>query len=461
MTRRVSIIMPVSARGDLTRRAIASIERDTPPGAARLVLAAGPESALEGSEGVGRIVRDEQPFNFARRVNLAIRAAASDDDCILINNDVVVTPGWFEALTADRWALSMARTRPGRCGNSDAWGPGPARPTRGPLNFFCVWLPKWARDIVGELDERFDAYGGEDVDYTLRARRLAVGTSISAAFVEHDKHASFGPAVVDGPLQRGMDQFAIKWGVRLERAFGSFAEPRVSVVIANRNHGRFLRQAVESIAAQDYPFVEIVVVDDGSSDDSASVLDELAEGADPTRLLKILKRQPKGGAAAKNFGVRAATGGVIAFQDADDFSRPGRIRAQLSRLADSASTDFCYTDLVLAGPDGAEIAPFPTGEPDIDSILRMRTCIAGATLMFRKPTWEAVGGFDESADVSRAYDFDLVLRASERDMRFAFVPRKLYVYRRHGANSCGTGEAIRQHVARANRFRLEAARRAS
>jgi len=457
MDSRSAVIVPVSGRSDLSRRCIDSIRRHTPAGRYDLVLVAGPESRLDGLERAGRIVWDPREFNFAARVNRAIEETASDKDVILVNNDVTVTPGWFQALTSDPFALASARTAPGRCGNPDAWGRGGARATSHPLNFFCVWLPKWVRDVVGRLDERFDAYGGEDCDYTFRARRLAIRTLVSSAFVEHIKHGSFGPGVLHGPLQEGMSQFAEKWGVPLEKAFGARAAPRVSVVVANRNHGRYLHEAVMSIAEQDYPRLDIVIVDDGSKDDSAQVLRRLERDALTRDKIRVVRREFRGPQSAKNEGLRLAAGDIVTFQDADDKSLPERISKQLAFLRTSGGTDFVYTDLIQLGPGGVELAPFKTGEFDLDKLSSMQMWVAGATLMARKPTWERTGGFDESENLSRAYDFDLILRAASMGMRFAFLPEKLYVYRRHGNNSCGTDEAIQQHIARSRRFRLQAA----
>ena len=452
---RAAIVIPVSGRADLSRRCIDAIRRHTPVGRYEIVLAAGPESRLDGIEDAGRLIWDTEKFNFAARVNRAIDEAAADKDVILINNDVTVTPGWFEALTGDPFAMATARTVPGRCGNADAWGRGPARPTARPLNFFCVWLPKWVRDIVGPLDERFDAYGGEDCDYTLRARRLAIQTRVSSAFVEHVKHGSFGPKVLHGSLQEGLRQFAKKWNAPLEKAFGALALPRVSVVIANRNHGRYLREAVTSIAAQNYPYMEIVVLDDGSRDDSAQILHGLERDAELKEKIRVFHREARGAQAAKNEGLRLAGGDIISFQDADDKSLPERISKQLAHLRERTGTDFTYTDLIQQGPCGVQLPPFNTGEFDLGKLARMEMWIAGATLMARKPTWKQTGGFDERETLSRAYDYDLILRAASKGMRFAFLPEKLYIYRRHGNNVCGTDEAIRQHIARSERFHAQ------
>jgi len=311
------------------------------------------------------------------------------------------------------------------------------------------------REQIGDLDERFDAYGGEDVDYTLRAKRLAIDTLVSAAYVEHEKHGSFGPRVLKGPLQHGLLQFAEKWGFPGDRPFGDNGRPRVSVVMANRDHARWLPKAVESVLLQSYPFVELVVVDDGSRDDSADVLRGLQKVEQLASRLRVFRSPPQGATAAKNLGIRQARGDIITFQDADDESRPERIARQLEHLRASAPVAFSYTNVLVVGPGGRVLPPLETGPVDIERLLNLQRYVAGATLMARRGVWESLDGFDERPQLSRAYDYDLVLRATSAGMLLAYLDEPLYVYRRHGGNTCGNAEAMRQHLERAARFRLQ------
>jgi len=453
--------MPVGARTDLTRRAVESIRQHTSAGRYRLVFVAGPEGNVEGLEREGEVVLDDRPFNFARRVNLAIERTAKDADVILINNDVVVEAGWFEAMRARPYTLAVARTQGGGCGNPDGWGRGAERPTDRGLNFFCVWLGRWVRRQIGPLDERFDAYGGEDIDYSLRAKRALIETIVSSAYVHHEKHGTFGKQCLGEPLQRGTKQFAEKWGFALSRPFGRNGWPRVSVVLANHNHGQWLEGAAESILAQSYPLVELVIVDDGSTDESTQAISRLKADERSAGRLKVYERAHAGGAAAKNFGMRECSGDVITFQDADDISDRERIERQLAELRRTEGADFCYTNLRMVGPGGIPLGRFATGPVDLERMLKLERYVAGATLMARRAAWEETSGFDESGELSRAYDFDFVLRAAKAGMRFKFLDEALYTYRRHGRNSCGTEESIRQHLGRIRRFKRESARKSS
>ena len=97
--------------------------------------------------------------------------------------------------------------------------------------------------------------------------------------------------------------------------------PRVSVLINNYNYGRFVAEAIESALAQDFGRTEVIVVDDGSTDESAAVLAEF-EGR-----VRILRQQNRGQAAAINAAVAASSGELLCFLDADDWWAPGKLSA--------------------------------------------------------------------------------------------------------------------------------------
>src|SRR5688572_24093435 len=92
--------------------------------------------------------------------------------------------------------------------------------------------------------------------------------------------------------------------------------PRVSAIIPNYNYAYYLPRAIDSVLAQTYPHVEIVVVDDGSTDNSETVLKSYGGR------IRWLRQQNQGVAAARNHGVRETTGELVAFLDADDLWLP-------------------------------------------------------------------------------------------------------------------------------------------
>ena len=105
------------------------------------------------------------------------------------------------------------------------------------------------------------------------------------------------------------------------------AHPFVSVITPVHNGARFLAEAVESVERQGYEPLEIIVVDDGSTDDTPRVIAELGD-----RVL-ALRQENAGPAAARNRAIAAARGDVLAFCDADDTWPEGKLDAQLARLA--------------------------------------------------------------------------------------------------------------------------------
>lgn len=124
---------------------------------------------------------------------------------------------------------------------------------------------------------------------------------------------------------------------------------KVSVIIPCYNHAGGLPAAIQSVRAQGWPGVEIIVVDDGSTDETQKLLHEL-RGSD----LRCLRQQNQGPAAARNTGIRAARGDWIAFLDADDYWLPGKLAAQFELLARHPDAGFSYGGLRLRASDGSE-----------------------------------------------------------------------------------------------------------
>lgn len=198
------------------------------------------------------------------------------------------------------------------------------------------------------------------------------------------------------------------------------AVPRVSVVIPVFNGERFLRQAIESVLAQDDVPLEVLVVDDGSTDRSGEIA--AAFGA-PVRGLA----QPHAGiAAARNTGIRAARGDFLAFLDADDLWTPGRLRAQLDRLAADAAID-CIFGIVEHFRDPAASMRFDVRGPE-----RAPGLLPGAMLV-RRAAFMRVGLFDEARRLGEFVEWQL--RAEELGLRRTFVPMVVLRRRIHDANT--------------------------
>lgn len=200
--------------------------------------------------------------------------------------------------------------------------------------------------------------------------------------------------------------------------------PRVSVIIPNRDMGRFLPDALASIARQAVPVAEILVVDAGSSDDSLAVIAGLAASDPRVRLLHSQAANPSG---VRNCGLAEATGEVIAFLDADDLWPEDKLARQLARLAAAPAVDVVsgfvqYFDRL----DPASLAP--AADSRVETLFHVHL---GAAL-FRRSVFDAVGGFDESLRYSE--DVDLLLRIREADTPMTILRARTLYYRRHDAS---------------------------
>lgn len=204
----------------------------------------------------------------------------------------------------------------------------------------------------------------------------------------------------------------------------------VSVVIPAHNHANFLREALASVFGQTVRPSEVIVVDDGSTDETPKVLGTY-EGR-----IRVLGQSNRGVAAARNAGAMAARGELLAFLDADDTWRPEKLEQQVARLA--ADQELGLAHCGVEEVDGQ-------GRPLRIGLNGMEGWVSREMLFFRRPVilgggsaaivprevFIAVGGFDER--LSTSADWDLYYRIARR-YRVGFVPEVLVRYRIHGGN---------------------------
>jgi glycosyltransferase involved in cell wall biosynthesis len=197
-------------------------------------------------------------------------------------------------------------------------------------------------------------------------------------------------------------------------------DPVVSVVIPVHNGERFLGEAVESVLAQEGAPLEVLVVDDGSTDGSAHVA---ARFGSPVR---CLSQAHAGIASARNTGIRAARGDLLAFLDADDLWTPGRLRLQIDRLAADPALD-CVFGLVEHFRDPGASLRFEVWAPE-----RAPGLLPGAMLI-RRAAFLRVGPFDETWRLGEFVEWQL--RAEERGLRREILPVVVLRRRIHDANT--------------------------
>lgn len=204
----------------------------------------------------------------------------------------------------------------------------------------------------------------------------------------------------------------------------------VSVVIPTYNRAGVLGEAVTSALHQTAAPLEVVVVDDGSTDDTPSVC---------RRYPVVYRRIDNSGGPARprNVGIRVARGSVIAFLDADDVWLPHKLEAQVAKLQ-HPDVGLVYADMEIweEGRRHEEtfFAQATPREGDVLVPLLAGNFVPTSTVLVRRRLVEEVGGFDEHPELHGVEDYHLWLRLAARSVRFAFVPHPLARYREvHGS----------------------------
>ena len=208
---------------------------------------------------------------------------------------------------------------------------------------------------------------------------------------------------------------------------GADSRPLVSVVIPCYNQAHFLGEAIESVLAQSHPNFEIIVVDDGSTDDTSEV-------ASRYQKVRIVRQDNRGLSAARNAGLAESRGEYVVFLDADDRLLPGALEVGVKELEAHPECALVFGRWNNIAADGS---PLPTVRPPHDEqdhyLALLHTCyIRMHAVVYRRAVFESVGGFDTSLSASE--DYDMYLRIA-RNYPVHHHDEVVAEYRRrHGAN---------------------------
>lgn len=204
--------------------------------------------------------------------------------------------------------------------------------------------------------------------------------------------------------------------------------PEVSVVIPTYNSAKYVVEAVESVLAQTWQDLEILVIDDGSTDDTEQVMRRYEA---PVRYL----RQENGGVAvARNRGIQESLGRYVAFLDADDTWLPHKLARQMEALRQQPHHRACYSAFTVVD---AELNPIGIsrsqgeGAALEDLLTRGNVVATPSTVICERSLFDLAGGFDPA--LSQCADWDMWVRLAAQT-EFLYVDESLVTYRQHGTN---------------------------
>lgn len=200
--------------------------------------------------------------------------------------------------------------------------------------------------------------------------------------------------------------------------------PVVSVIMVVHNGARYLTQAIDSVLSQTFQEFELIVVDDGSTDDTPSLLSSYGDSR-----ISVRREEWAGLTQGLNVAAHLATGLYLARMDADDRCLPDRLSAQVEFLRRNPRVAVVGTTYQVIDEAGAVLGPelVPTDHQDIIRTLRTAgNCLAHGSIMMRRRVFQEVGGY--RAFFQYAQDYDLYLRVAEAH-QLANLPETLYQWR--------------------------------
>ena len=218
-------------------------------------------------------------------------------------------------------------------------------------------------------------------------------------------------------------------------------EPTISVVIATYNRADYLSQTIESVLAQTFKDFELIVVDDGSTDDTRAILESYGDR------LRVFYQPNRGPSAARNLGVRQARGAWIAIQDSDDLSKDNHLEVLFGHVARHPDCGMVFGNgAYLIGPEHGRSTIIPAGKSrrlaragvSLDDLFDKSIVRLQGSLISRR-VYDEVGQHDESFRI--CMDLDLAFRIF---MMFpvCYVNEIVFLYRKHEGN-IGRNEELR------------------
>lgn len=202
-------------------------------------------------------------------------------------------------------------------------------------------------------------------------------------------------------------------------------QPLVTIITPSYNQAKYLEDTIRSVLAQDYPKIEYIIVDGGSTDGSVEIIQRYAE-----RLAWWVSERDQGQTEAINKGFARATGDVLAWINSDDTYLPGAVGEAVEFLTAHPEAAMVYGDANLIDGQGSVMGRFPARQTDLRHMLRGSVHIPQQTTFFWARLWKQVGPLDPSFYF--AMDYDLWVRLAKLGP-LLYEPRLWANFRLHGA----------------------------
>lgn len=201
--------------------------------------------------------------------------------------------------------------------------------------------------------------------------------------------------------------------------------PVVSVITPSYNQAKYLRKTIESVLAQDYPNIEYIIIDGGSSDESLAIIQEHAN-----QLAYWESTADKGQTDAINKGFARATGKYLAWLNSDDIYQANAIQEAVAYLESNPNVGLVYGDCTFIDAEDRIIGSFPAAQTDLRRLKRGYVHIPQQSAFFRADLWRKVGPLDD--DFYFAMDYDLWVRLA-REAQIVYLPNRIWAsFRLHG-----------------------------
>lgn len=203
--------------------------------------------------------------------------------------------------------------------------------------------------------------------------------------------------------------------------------PKISIVLPTYNGANFLRQSIESCLTQTFKDFELIIVDDGSTDWTPSIVKSYGDG----RIVYFRQEHNQGHIAALNKGFAQSCGEFLTWTSDDNFYAPQALESMLKELQDNPGIDFVYSAYQVVDESGE---PTRLGRVEGPQRLDEDNCVGGCFL-YRRKVYETVGDFNPEAFLAEDYEYWLRVR---RQFTMKKMSPVLYFYRMHGQSLTGT-----------------------